>query len=79
MADARLEAMRRVRAKDWPNALIQLDRALRASPAAPQLLLSRAQCLIALGRRAEACATASIALPGSPPMQPSELADLRDE
>jgi tetratricopeptide (TPR) repeat protein len=65
MADARLEAMRLVRAKDWPNALIQLDRALRASPAAPQLLLSRAQCLIALGRRAEACATASIALQGA--------------
>jgi tetratricopeptide (TPR) repeat protein len=45
------EAVRLMRARDWPNALTQIDRVLLASPGMPQGLLTRAQCLLALGRR----------------------------
>jgi len=59
------EAVRLMQARDWPNALTQIDRVLLASPAMPQGLLTRAQCLLALGRRGEACAAAETALAGA--------------
>jgi len=62
MIDPPREAIRLMRAKDWPNALKQWDQALRAKPDAPQWLLSKAQCLLALGRRGDARAAALAAL-----------------
>lgn len=56
------EVMRLVQARDWPNALIQIERALKARPDMPRMLLNKAQCLLALGRRAEARASADAAL-----------------
>jgi tetratricopeptide (TPR) repeat protein len=56
------EALRLLRSRDWPNALVHLDRALLANPGMPQGLLYRAQCLLALGRRDDACAAARAAL-----------------
>ena len=56
------DAMRLMRNRDWPNALLQLDRALEVSPGVPQWLLSRAQILLALGHRREACESAATAL-----------------
>ena len=54
-----------MRERDWPNALTQIDRVLLASPGMPQGLLTRAQCLLALGRRSEACVAAKAALAGA--------------
>jgi tetratricopeptide (TPR) repeat protein len=59
------EAVRLMRERDWPNALTQIDRVLLASPGMPQGLLTRAQCLLALGRRGEACVAAKAALAGA--------------
>jgi tetratricopeptide (TPR) repeat protein len=59
------EAVRLMRERDWPNALTQIDRVLLASPGMPQGLLTRAQCLLALGRRGEACVAAQAALAGA--------------
>jgi tetratricopeptide (TPR) repeat protein len=59
------EAVRLMRERDWPNALTQIDRVLLASPSLPQGLLTRAQCLLALGRRGEACMAAKAALAGA--------------
>jgi tetratricopeptide (TPR) repeat protein len=59
------EAVRLMRERDWPNALTQVDRVLLASPGMPQGLLTRAQCLLALGRRGEACVAAKAALAGA--------------
>jgi len=59
------EAVRLMRARDWPNALTQIDRVLLANPGMPQGLLTRAQCLLALGRRDEACGAAETALAGT--------------
>jgi tetratricopeptide (TPR) repeat protein len=59
------EAVQLMRSRDWPNALTQIDRALLASPGMPQALLSRAQCLLALGRRDEARGAAQAALAGA--------------
>src|SRR5947209_18137110 len=64
-AESYREAVRLMRARDWPNALTQIDRLLRASPGVPQGLLTRAQCLLALGRRSEACGAAEAALEGA--------------
>jgi len=61
------EAVRLMRERDWPNALTQIDRVLLASPGMPQGLLTRAQCLLALGRREEACGAAQAALSGAAP------------
>ncbi|MDB6086484.1 MAG: hypothetical protein JWN43_4365, partial [Gammaproteobacteria bacterium] len=61
--DPQREAVRLMQARDWPNALLQIDRALRARAATPRLLLNRAQCLMALGRRGDACEAAAAALP----------------
>jgi Tfp pilus assembly protein PilF len=63
--DAFREALRLLRARDWPNALTHIDRALLANPGMPQALLYRAQCLLALGRRDDACAAAKVALGGA--------------
>jgi tetratricopeptide (TPR) repeat protein len=59
------DAVRLMRARDWPNALKQIDRMLLVSPGMPQGLLTRAQCLLALGRRGEACVAAKAALAGA--------------
>jgi tetratricopeptide (TPR) repeat protein len=59
------EAVRLMRARDWPNALTQIDRLLLASPGMPQALLTRAQCLLALGRRGDAYAAGKAALAGA--------------
>jgi tetratricopeptide (TPR) repeat protein len=64
-ADSHREAVRLMRAKDWPVALQHLDRALAAAPGAPKLLFCRAQCLLALGRRGDAGLAASAALEGA--------------
>jgi len=57
------EVMRLVQAGDWPNALLQIDQALKVRPDMPRMLLNRAQCLLAMGRRVEARASADAALP----------------
>jgi len=62
LADPYREAVRLMRERDWPKALTQIDRLLLASPGMPQGLLTRAQCLLALGRRGEACGAAEAAL-----------------
>jgi len=59
------EAVRLMRARDWSNALTQIDRLLLASPGMSQALLTRAQCLLALGRRGDAHAAAKAALAGA--------------
>ena len=56
------EVMRLVQARDWPNALVQIDRALKVRPDMPRMLLNKAQCLLAMGRRSEARASADAAL-----------------
>ena len=56
--DAYREAVRLMRARDWRGALRQLDIALAARPGMPQWEFTRAQCLMALGQREAACATA---------------------
>jgi tetratricopeptide (TPR) repeat protein len=55
------EALRLMQAKDWPNALLQIDRALAAQPEVALFHINRAQCLMALGRRAEACEATAVA------------------
>jgi tetratricopeptide (TPR) repeat protein len=56
------EVLRLLQAKDWPNALLQIDAALRARPGVPHMLLNRAQCLLALGRRTAAREAAAQAM-----------------
>jgi tetratricopeptide (TPR) repeat protein len=65
-ADVQGEAARLMRAKDWPNALRLFDLALAAEPRKSRLLLSRAQCLAALERRADARDAATAALEHAP-------------
>ena len=59
------EAVRLMRVRDWTGALLQIDRALLAKPGMGQGLLTRAQCLLALGRRDEARGSAAAALAGA--------------
>jgi tetratricopeptide (TPR) repeat protein len=66
LADPHREAMRLMQARDWPNALVHIDRALRARAGLPRLLLSKAQCLMALGRRSDACEAAAAAYSQAP-------------
>jgi hypothetical protein len=54
------EALRLMQAKDWPNALIKIEIALATQPRIPLLHINRAQCLMALGRRADACEAAAV-------------------
>jgi tetratricopeptide (TPR) repeat protein len=66
-AHLRQEALRLIRAKDWPGALDCIDRALSIEPHDPHSLLHRAQCLLALGRLPEACEAATAAQLNAPP------------
>jgi tetratricopeptide (TPR) repeat protein len=55
------EALRLMKAGDWSNALIQIERLLGSKPLTPVPWVNRAQCLLALGRRAEAREAAAVA------------------
>jgi thioredoxin-like negative regulator of GroEL len=57
----RQEMIRLMQARDWAAALSSVDTALRSEPHDARLWISRAQCLLALGRSAEACAAAATA------------------
>ena len=57
----RQEIIRFMQARDWPAAVSSIETALRSEPHDPRLWISRAQCLLALGRAAEACEAAATA------------------
>ncbi len=63
--DLRREILRLIQAKDWQGALDNIDQALKAAPDDAKLHFSRAQCLLALGRPAEACEAAAAAQSGA--------------
>jgi tetratricopeptide (TPR) repeat protein len=67
------EALRLMRARDWAGALGQIDLALAICSDRPQLHMNRAECLLALGRRLDACAAAAVAESQAP--GDSRLAD----
>jgi len=60
--NAHREVQRLIRTRDWPAALIAIDRAVSSDPHNPAYHLHRAHCLLALGRRAEALAAADEAV-----------------
>jgi tetratricopeptide (TPR) repeat protein len=60
------DIVRLMRAHDWHGAMGSIDRALQLAPRDARLLFHRAQCLRALGRRAEACETAAAAQSHAP-------------
>jgi tetratricopeptide (TPR) repeat protein len=60
------EVLRLMQARDWRAALQSIDNALRLAPPHPALLMNRAQCLMALGLRADAFAAAEAALLQAP-------------
>src|SRR6202051_5299552 len=66
-ANLRQEALRLIRAKKWPGALVCIDRALSIEPHDAHLSIPRAQCLLALGRLPDACAAAAAAQLTAPP------------
>ncbi|HWX31663.1 MAG TPA: sulfotransferase [Steroidobacteraceae bacterium] len=53
------EVMRLMQARDWAGALDRIDRALIVDAQDPRFLMQRAQCLMALGRKADAFASAA--------------------
>jgi tetratricopeptide (TPR) repeat protein len=55
------EVARLMHARDWVGALQRIDRALAIDARDSRFLLHRAQCLMALGRRADAFAAAELA------------------
>jgi tetratricopeptide (TPR) repeat protein len=55
------EVVRLMHARDWAGALEMIDRALALDAGDPRFLMHRAQCLLALGRRADAFAAAEAA------------------
>ena len=57
----RQEIIHFMQARDWRAAVSCIETALRSEPHDPRLWISRAQCLIALGSAAEACAAAATA------------------
>ena len=59
-------ARQRMQAREWHPALELIARALEDVPHDPRWLISRAQCLLALGRRREACEAAAAARRGAP-------------
>jgi thioredoxin-like negative regulator of GroEL len=61
------EASRPSPAQDWHGALRSIDAALSTRPRDAKLLLQRAQCLLALGRPADACEAAAEAQACAPP------------
>jgi tetratricopeptide (TPR) repeat protein len=63
--DLRREILRLIQAKDWQGALDNIDQALKAAPDDAKLHFSKAQCLLALGRPAEACEAAAAAQSGA--------------
>jgi tetratricopeptide (TPR) repeat protein len=63
--DLRREIPRLIQAKNWQGALDGIDQALKVAPDDAKLHFSRAQCLLALGRPAEACDAAAAAQPGA--------------
>ena len=63
----REEVRRRMEARNWLGALECLEQALSAPPHDPRWLISRAQCLLALGRLPEACEAAAAARRAAPP------------
>ena len=50
-----------MQARDWPNALAHVHKALAAEPRAAGLYINRAQCLVALGHPVEARQSAAVA------------------
>ncbi len=64
--DRRAAAQRLLKARDWRGALTELEHALAAAPADSMLHLWRAQCLLALGRKRDACEAAAAALRNAP-------------
>lgn len=61
MSVATGEVVRLMQARDWAGALQRIDRALAIDAQDRRFLMHRAQCLMALGRRAEAFAAAESA------------------
>ncbi len=61
------EIVRLMQARDWHGAIGCIDRALSAAPRDSHWLLNRAQCLMALGRPADACEAALAAQLNAPP------------
>ena len=59
-------ARRHMQAREWYAALELIARALEDAPCDPRWLISRAQCLLALGRRREACEAAADARRAAP-------------
>lgn len=55
-----------MQARDWQGAMARIDRALTIGQHDARLLLSRAQCLLALGRLADACEAAAAAQGNAP-------------
>ena len=55
------EISRLIQARDWRQALLQVDQALGADPASAALLVARAQCLLGLGNPVEARRAAAAA------------------
>lgn len=49
-----------MQAKEWPQALLQVERLLAADAVLPVLHYHRARCLMELGRRTEACVVAAL-------------------
>ncbi|HEV7612318.1 MAG TPA: sulfotransferase [Steroidobacteraceae bacterium] len=61
------EASRLMQSGDWRGAMACIDQALNIEPRDTQLLICRAQCLLALGRLPDACAAAAAAQISAPP------------
>ena len=55
------EVLRLMQARDWRAALEAIDRAVELEPGNPSFRIHRAQCLLAIGRRAEALDAAQAA------------------
>src|ERR1700722_20068622 len=60
-AHAHRDVLRLMQSRDWAGALARIDRALAADARDPRILIYRAQCFMALGRRPEAFAAAQAA------------------
>jgi tetratricopeptide (TPR) repeat protein len=65
-AELHREALRLMQANRWREALAHIDLVLAAQPGIAVLHINRAQCLMALGRRTEACEAAAAAQSRAP-------------
>jgi tetratricopeptide (TPR) repeat protein len=63
--DLRREILRLIQTKNWQGAMDGIDQALEVAPDDAKLHFGRAQCLLALGRPAEACEAAAAAQAGA--------------